>query len=82
MPMIKDEEICGYYVDQECVCRECITRQEKEQLTPNSFILDSDLENEDWYFCDRCEEMITQLQTRLKCNLGMVWQGEVRDIFS
>lgn len=58
MVMIKDDEIIGYFIDQECVCLGCIEPGEKEGLVLENLITEHDAENEGWCFCDRCGKKI------------------------
>ena len=56
MPVIHDDEVLGYIVGQEYVCRECVDNDEKEAITINDLICDG----ADGYqcFCDRCGKRI------------------------
>ena len=57
--MIKVEDIVGYFVGQECVCCDCIRKDEETQVAQNEIITCDDTESGDnLYFCDRCEKQI------------------------
>ena len=59
MGIIKVEDIMGYVVDQECVCCDCTNKSEETEATQNEIITRYDVENNDeLYFCDRCNEQI------------------------
>lgn len=58
MGIIKNEEIVGYIIDQQCVCRDCVLKDEEKELTIEELITSDDLEHEDRYFCDRCHTEI------------------------
>jgi len=59
MSVIKDEEILGYFIGEECVCRECVTDDEEtKEVTQSNLITDTDIGNENRYFCDRCKKEI------------------------
>jgi len=62
MPVIKDEEIRGYLIEEECICRDCIKQDEVGAMTVNGLILQYEIAREDFrYFCDRCGEEISSL---------------------
>lgn len=62
MPIVNDNDIFGYFIGEEIVCRECIETDEEKAITCDDLIFDSDLGNpEKRYFCDRCNEEITTL---------------------
>ncbi|MGD0626605.1 MAG: hypothetical protein ABSB32_18065 [Thermodesulfobacteriota bacterium] len=63
MGIIDLENVRGYhFVDaaqNEVVCTECITKDEKENLTEDDFLMEGDLEHEEKaHFCDRCKKRI------------------------
>jgi len=59
MSVIKVEDIMGYFVGQECVCCDCATKEEEVEVTQSEIITIDDVEDDDeLYFCDRCEKQI------------------------
>ena len=58
MGVFKDDEILGYFVGEECVCRDCITAEEEKEVTQSDLITDKDIGNEKRYFCNRCGKEI------------------------
>ena len=58
MGYIKGEEVRGYKFEDEIVCCDCATRQELEALKEEQVITNSEIKEEDYYFCDRCEELL------------------------
>ena len=62
MPMIKDEEIRGYVIDNEYVCRDCVERDEADRAKLSELLLQHDIEKgDDNYYCIRCTEPIVAL---------------------
>ena len=53
MSIIKDDEILGYFIGEECVCRDCVTDEEEKEVTQSDLITEKDIGNEKRYFCDR-----------------------------
>ncbi len=53
MPVIKDDDIIGYFVGRETVCRKHISPDEEKDIAADDLILENDLDGEDRYFCDR-----------------------------
>ena len=59
MSVIKDEEIVGYFIGEECVCRNCVTDDETEkEVTQSNLITDKNIGNGARFFCDRCGKEI------------------------
>jgi hypothetical protein len=60
MPIVKKEDIRGYYLDEQVVCVECIESKEEDGLKLESVITGQDVENndEEILFCDRCLKKI------------------------
>ena len=58
---IKAEEVRGYRFEDEMVCRDCATRQELKTLKVEEVITDSQINDDDYYFCDRCEELLQSM---------------------
>ena len=58
MSIIKDSDILGYFVDEECVCRKCINKDEERNITEDDIIAEDCRGVEDRYFCDRCKKEI------------------------
>jgi len=62
MPVIKDDEIRGYLIGEECVCRSCIRQYEEGDAMADDLILQYEVERRDLrYYCDRCSTEITPL---------------------
>lgn len=58
MCIVRDEEIVGYLIGEECVCRRCVNGIEVDRVTLNNLIIEDVLGNGERYFCDRCHEEI------------------------
>ena len=56
--VIKDDDILGYVLGNECVCRGCIERDELLGLSMSEVIVYGNIDG-NRYFCDRCGEAIT-----------------------
>jgi hypothetical protein len=57
MGAFKDEEVLGYMIDGQCVCRECVTAEEEAEVGQGDVIVEND--NDDSHlFCDRCQKRI------------------------
>lgn len=55
---IKNEDVRGYWIgEQELICPECVA-DELTGLTAKDVLIDSEMDDEDLYFCDRCGERI------------------------
>ena len=55
---IKSEDVCGYYVGKSLICLECIRPDEPKEITAENILTDSEMDYEDFYFCDRCGKRI------------------------
>ena len=59
MAIIKCEEIVGFFVNEQCVCCDCVQPDEELAVTQEELILQAQVEVEDnVYFCDRCQKRI------------------------
>ena len=59
MGMIKKEEILGFFVDDECVCCDCLHSDEESEITSEQVITEKHVENEDSLcFCNRCQKQM------------------------
>ena len=58
MGYIKGDEVRGYRFENEVVCCDCTTRQELQTLKEEQVITTSAINEEDYYSCDRCEELL------------------------
>lgn len=59
MAIIKLEEIVGFLIGEECVCCQCLGKDEKADLTQKNIITSDVTSNgEELYFCDRCDKQI------------------------
>jgi hypothetical protein len=56
MSHIKADEVKGYHVGENLVCVECIEKEELESIKEDDIFTESGMEEEDYYFCDRCKE--------------------------
>jgi hypothetical protein len=56
--VINTEDIVGYIVDEEWVCNDCSSREEKAEASQEEIITCDDMEGDKIYFCDRCKERI------------------------
>jgi len=54
----KSEEIRGYRLGEEFVCEECLDDQEREDLKGDNFLTDQGMDEEGFYFCDRCKKLL------------------------
>ncbi len=58
MGHIKGEEVRGYRFEDEMVCSDCSTKQGLKALNLEEVITNSQINNDDYYSCDRCEELL------------------------
>lgn len=58
MAWIKGEDVKGYCIEQRTVCLNCIRPDEKANLKMENLITPGEMDEEDYYFCDRCKERI------------------------
>lgn len=58
MGVIKFEEVVGFFVGRECVCCDCLHPDEGGDVTQEEVITQSQVEAEDYYFCDRCQKQL------------------------
>ena len=58
MGHIKAEEVRECRFGDEMVCCDCATRQELQVLKVGEVIRNSQINKEDYYFCDRWEESL------------------------
>ena len=59
MAWFKREEVKGFWIDRELVCPDCILPAEIEGLNMGEILSSDGIDEEDYYFCDRCEERIS-----------------------
>ena len=54
---VRGNDVRGYTIDGEEVCKDCITDEEKNNLCADDIILISKTEDDGkMYFCDRCKK--------------------------
>ena len=58
MGYIKADEVRAYRFEDDMVCCHCATRQELQALKVEEVITGSQINDDDYYFCDRCEELL------------------------
>ena len=63
MGIIKTDEIRGYCFKSadgnvECVCLECVTKEDLADLEQDEVLTETDVEGDDMVFCDRCQKQI------------------------
>ena len=56
MSIIKNDDVVGYLIDREHVCKECATQEEIRDATLDEIVTVHDVDGDDRYFCDRCKE--------------------------
>ena len=60
MAHIEVEKIKGYYVgpnrNRELVCIDCLDSEDQKGLGPDDFLTEDNMNEHDFYFCDRCKE--------------------------
>ena len=54
----KSEDIRGYRLGEEFICEECLSDAEREGLKGDDFLTDQRIDEEDFYFCDRCGKLL------------------------
>ena len=54
MAHIRGEDVRGYKFKNEIVCHDCVETNELEGITADEFLLGSEMDEDDYYFCDRC----------------------------
>jgi DNA-directed RNA polymerase subunit RPC12/RpoP len=57
MGAIKDEEIYGYFIGNQYVCRICVSNKEEFEVSQDELITD-DGQEDSQIFCDRCQQRI------------------------
>ena len=56
MAIVKQEEIVGYRIGEELVHADCIEDSEREEITLDGIITESERDrDDDLLFCDRCK---------------------------
>ncbi len=55
MARIEDQNIIGFYLGSETICRECATDSEQKSAELDNIIVEDDSDT-DWVFCDRCKK--------------------------
>ncbi len=59
MGVINTEDIVGYWIEQECVCRDCVSKEEAARASQDDIITAEEVDSGDnLYFCDRCKGRI------------------------
>ena len=59
MAKFKQDEIIGYCIDNETICFDCITKEERNDLTQDQILTEEEAaKDDDIIFCDRCEKRI------------------------
>lgn len=58
MPTILDEDIIGYLISGEIVCRRCTSYEEERVAKLEDLLLESNCNDGKHRFCSRCEEPI------------------------
>ncbi len=58
MGYIKAKEVRGYKFEDEMVCCDCATKSELKTPKLEEVITDSQINDDDYYLCDRCEELL------------------------
>ena len=56
--IIKNEEVVAYWVEEELICPEHITKEELNNISEKDILTEKDTENECMGFCDRGGERI------------------------
>jgi hypothetical protein len=53
--IIKEEDIRGYRIEKEIVCKDCVEQEELVDLINDQIITNDEIEHSSsHYFCDRC----------------------------
>lgn len=59
MAIYSEDQILGFWFDNELVCWDCATDQERESPSQDQLVLQNVVENsDDYYFCDRCDNQL------------------------
>lgn len=58
MSHIKGEEVRGYQFKDELVCLDCVEKDELKEITEDEILTESEMDEDDYYFCDRCKEQL------------------------
>ncbi len=57
--VVKEEDVIAYFIDDDLVCRDWVSKEERKCVTADRILLRHCLEcSDDVYFCDRCEEQL------------------------
>ena len=56
MAVIQNDDVVGYHIDQEHICKECATQEEESGATLDETITVNDADGDSRYFCERCRE--------------------------
>jgi hypothetical protein len=59
MACFEREEVMGFWIGGQLVCPECILPTEVDDLKIRNLLTSDEINEEDYYFCDRCEERIS-----------------------
>ena len=64
MGIFKENEIRGYYFEDEVVCTNCADTVDINRLKGDEIIIEDDIQKGDFhFFCDRCEEKRPSLKS-------------------
>ncbi len=59
MGVHKNEDVIGYRIGEEVVCRDCVSKEEADNVEEEDLILESEeANNDDLIFCNRCNKKI------------------------
>ena len=56
MAVIQNDDIAGYIIGHEHICKECATQEEQKGRNFDEIITVYDLDSKNRYFCDRCKK--------------------------
>ena len=54
MSIVKEKDIAGFFLDLEMVCTDCLDGQDNEPMKLDKIVHRKNLDDGEWYFCDRC----------------------------
>lgn len=58
MGAVKKEDVAGVRTGERVICKECLTDEEWADMKQNDIVGDTSEDEENFYFCDRCQERI------------------------
>ena len=57
--IIENDDIAGYFLNNEVVCSDCATKEETDEATQDEIIILTKIKNDDSrFFCDRCKKQL------------------------